>query len=179
MASPQEFVQAITVQGVRADRQSSPGGVEQLFERSFADGDIQLGEWSEVADKVARVGAKLSKADVFDIEQVELLQVGERIAPATSLIDPEPVSKDIAEFLQPILRESLIGVLLVEPLGVSVRRIESQRRDHPSTDVRVAHAFVARVLERREDCAAQERDENEIVEVSCLKRRILTIVTEA
>ena len=112
---------------------------------------------------------------------MEPLEVGVRHAPAPLLVDPELVRQDFAQRAFGVEEQRTFEVRTCEPVLERRLRllVESKRSLDRFPDLSVVDAVDARLEESRIDRCAQQRDEDDVVEMSGLERRVLAVVREA
>ena len=128
------------------------------------------------------VPGKVLKPGVFDTQETELLEVRVGVAPSPPLVEPDPVRQDLAQgsggilkggpdkrgFQQPLAPDILAVVRIPEPDGML----------HPQADLRAAEAVGTGSPEGSQEPGPQEADEQEVIEVPGLQRRVLPVVRE-
>ena len=116
------------VEDLTADRHPLPEMVEDRAVDLGAHRRRCATQEGDVGEERA-VRRELAEAEEVDLDQAELFEVGIRVAPATPLIEPDAVGKDLAERRLGFLQVEALEAGLEEPLGADLggRAVEAER----------------------------------------------------
>lgn len=181
MCDFQELLQDSGVEHLAANRHPLPHVIEQLAVDGHSDlaaGLLQHGMRSR--EKLV-VAGELLQAKVVDLDHAELFEVGVRVPPAASLIEPDPVGQDLAKRPLCLLKVEATQRGLEQPLGADlrIRPVEAERPLLGDAKLLASEPIRGCVLKRAEEARTDEAHEEEVVEMAGLERGVLTVVGEA
>ena|SRR5271166_5263842 len=127
------------------------------------------------------VNDEIGQSPVLGPQEVEAFEIGVRDAPASLLVDPKAVREDFAQRAFRVEKQRTLKVHVCEPVLERRLRLlaESERILNRFPDPSVVEAVLARLTQGGIDRRAQQRDEDDIVEMPSLERRVLTVVRES
>ena len=169
------------VEHLAADRHPLPHVIEQLAVNRGPDSVVGVLQQGVRVGEQLVVRGEVRKAQVLHPDHAELLQVRIRVPPAASLIEPDAVGQYLPQRALGLLQVEAAERGLQQPLGANlrVRPVEAERALLGDSKLVAAEPVRAGILECAEKARADEADEEEVVEVAGLERRVLTVVGEA
>ena len=169
------------VQNLAADRHPLPHVVEQLAIDRRPDGAAGLLQWVVRVGEQFVVRGEILEAEVLHFDHTELLQVRVRVPPAASLIEPDAVCQHLPKRALGLLQVEAAQSGFEQPLGADlrVRPIKAKHLLLGNPQLVATEPLRACTLQRTEEARADEAHEQEVIEITRLKRGVLTVVGEA
>ena len=156
-------------------------GLKQEKERLFADrrGRQSQGDWA-VGEHVF-VGNQVLQGRVSGLNQAKFFEIGVCETPPAPLIDPNAMRQHAGERRPGVGARNAFGCRIEHPLEAQrfVLGGETEGVLDPPTKLIGRQALVARALHGHEDGRSQQGDKKEVVKVTGLKSRVLTVVGKA
>ena len=159
-----------------------PHRIEQHGVRLHARGRVGARQQVRRPGKLRLVCAKVGQAEIVDADQAKLFEVGVGEPPTAALVEPGPVAQHLAHRFLGVDQVGALKLRVDQPLtahALFARTVEAQGLEDRNTQPVRRQALVASAADGAKERRAKEADEQEVVEVPGLKRRILAVVAEA
>ena len=120
------------------------------------------------------------KPNERDVDELEDGQARVGVAPTPAQISPDPMGENLGERALGVFADhgACLGIQHPMDTRVLVARGEPKRLHNPQTEFVLGHAIFAGVQNGSQDRAAQQTDEQKVIEVTRLECGILPVVRE-